>query len=279
MQRQQQGVVLIAVLWMVAALSIIATGVAQSVRNEIRMVSGAKQLTQASALGDAAVNIVLQMLVSMPEKPTRVTYYDLAYRGVQFHVEVRPNNGLVSLNTASALLLQSLLTYGADLDANTSEQLANAIVAARSQKDAKGRPNSFEAIEDLLSVPGVTYSLYAKIKPLLTTDQSGSGRINPMAAPEELLRIMANGDSAKASQIVQSRDSGGVGIDTTSLNAMFLDNTSIQRFRIHAKVPMGDGRWVRVIHVADTSPNIKDGIPWRTISIERSFEPMAMKGI
>lgn len=278
MQRSQQGVALIAVLWMVAALTIVATGVVKSVRNEIRLVSNGKQWMQAGALGDAAVNIALQMLVAKTEKPVGVVYFDVTYKELQLRVEVRPNNGFVSLNTASALLLQSLLMYGADQDVKTSEQLANAIVAVRSQKDSKGRPNNFEAVEDILNVPGLSYPLYAKISPLLTTDQSGTGRVNFMAAPEALLRILANGDTAKASQIVQARDLGSVGIDATSLNPIFIDNSSMQRFRIQARVPMSDGRWVRVMHVVDTSPRKNDGLPWRTISIERSFEPMAMKG-
>ena len=54
----QRGIALIAVLWIVSALSVIVTGVVHSVRSEVRLVSVARQSTEAAALGEAGIGNV-----------------------------------------------------------------------------------------------------------------------------------------------------------------------------------------------------------------------------
>lgn len=93
----QQGVVLIAVLWIVMALSIIVTG---SVRDEAKMLSMARQGAQASALGDAAIQLVLQQMAVDAKPVHRMTTVQVPYQGRQMDVQVMPLNGLVDLNSA-----------------------------------------------------------------------------------------------------------------------------------------------------------------------------------
>ena len=59
----QRGIALIAVLWIVTALSVIVTGVVHSVRSEVRLVSVARQSTEAAALGEAAIMLVFSFVV------------------------------------------------------------------------------------------------------------------------------------------------------------------------------------------------------------------------
>ena len=53
-RRYQQGIALIAVLWIVAALSIIVTGVVHSVRSEVRLINHTRQAVEGGALEHAA---------------------------------------------------------------------------------------------------------------------------------------------------------------------------------------------------------------------------------
>ena len=272
-----RGIVLVAVLWMVAALSLIATGVVQVVRSEVRLVSLARQAAEAGALGDAAIQLVLQTLSATPEKPTRISVIETDYRGSAIRVEIRPNNGLVSISTAPASLLQSLYAVAGGLGAKAAEELANATVEVRSKKDAAGQAAGFEATEDLLSVPGFDYGLYAKLKNWVTADQTGSGLVNPMAAPEAILVVLANGNAASAAKLAAARNAGGVGVDTTALNAGYIDTTMTQRFRLEARVPLAEGSWFLISRTVDLNPGLQDGMPWRTLHTERAFEAAPTK--
>ena len=60
----QRGMALIAVLWLVAALSLMVVGVSGVVRQETRMVAVAKDKVMAQAVGDAGVVLVLQQLAA-----------------------------------------------------------------------------------------------------------------------------------------------------------------------------------------------------------------------
>ncbi|NEI25200.1 general secretion pathway protein GspK, partial [Rhizobium leguminosarum] len=62
--RPARGMVLIAVLWIVASLAIIVTGVTRTIREEARMMALARQDVQAQALGDAAIQVALQTIVA-----------------------------------------------------------------------------------------------------------------------------------------------------------------------------------------------------------------------
>ena len=58
------GLALVAVLWLVAALSLIVTGLVASVRSETRLVSSAREGVVAGVAGDAAIHVVLHGMVA-----------------------------------------------------------------------------------------------------------------------------------------------------------------------------------------------------------------------
>ena len=60
------GVALIAVLWIVAALTIIVTGLSRTVRDEVHLVASARQSVVAQALGDAARTAVIDTGDTLP---------------------------------------------------------------------------------------------------------------------------------------------------------------------------------------------------------------------
>ena len=269
----QQGVVLIAVLWIVMALSIIVTGLSRSVRDEAKMLSMARQGAQASALGDAAIQLVLQQMAVDAKPVDRMTTVQVPYQGRQMDVQVMPLNGLVDLNSAKTPLLARLLTVAGGLPESAAEPLAQAIVDYREQRTAQGASRRFEASEDLMRVPGVNYDLYARLSGLVTADIRSGGAVNPLAAPPAVLQVLAGGNAQLAQQIDSQRQSGQAGIDMTGLDATFIGSGTVRRYRLQARVPVADGGSFLVTRYVDINPRSRDGLPWTTFHMQREVEP------
>ena len=180
---KRRGMALIAVLWMVAALSVMVTGLTRSIRSEARMMSLSRQSVEAQALGDGAIQIALQSIVASNQRITQWAQTEIIYRGVSIEVQAIPLNGLIDINSASLPLLAGLFSVAGGLSPDTAQAASQAVVQARETPDARGARQRFEAEEDLLRVPGIDYDLYARLAPLLTADVRGSGPVNPLAAP------------------------------------------------------------------------------------------------
>lgn len=268
-----RGMALIAVLWVVTALTILVTGFSRVARDEIGVVASARQGVLAQATGDAAIALALQELAVATVPVTRVRYLDIGYRGLAVSVSVMPLTGLIDLNTAPPALLARLYEVAGGLPEGAAQALAQATVDARTKVGPANRPERFEAVEDLLRIPGVDYDLYARLSPLLTVYARAGGRVNPMAAPLEVLTVLANGNAAVAGRIAQERDRGAEGVDTTALEASFLGAASVRRYRVSALVPLADGNRARIVRIVDLGFSSRDGLPWRTLHAERSFEP------
>lgn len=262
--RMQRGVALVAVLWVVAALSILVTGLVQTQREEIRAASSAHIRQQADAIGQGAIELVVQGMVMQPAAHARLARTRVSYDGVDMVVEAQPLAGLVDLNLAPAPLLAALFTVNGGVDKGTADRLAASLVAMREVRPAAPAPR-FQAPEELLGVEGVDYDLYARLAHLVTTDSRGTGRINPLAAPLEVLLLLARGDQALASRIAADRDADAPGMDTTRLEAAFTDTSVSSRFRFRAFVPFPDGAQVTVVRDIDISPVTEGTVPWRTM--------------
>ncbi|WP_287805135.1 type II secretion system protein GspK [Diaphorobacter sp.] len=269
---RQSGMALVAVLWMVAFLSIVATGLTRSIRQETRTAALAWQQAQAQALGDGAIQIALQTLTAKPQQFNQMTQADIAYGGVSMQVQVIPLNGLVDINAAGQALLEKTFVVAGGLSAQAAQAAAQAVVEARQRRDAQGRAQRFEAEEDLMQVPGIDYDLYARLAPLLTADLQGSGRVNPLAAPVEVLTVLSGGNVGAAARIAAARDAGAVGVDTSSLDGSLIDRASTRTLRLQARVPMADGTIVRVSRSVDLSARTADGAPWYTFRTSTSVE-------
>lgn len=272
---RQQGMALIAVLWLVAALSLMVTGVSGVVRQEAKVVGVAKDKVTAQALGDAAVVMVLQQLAADRTILQEITETSVNYQGTQVAVSVMPLNGLININGASLPLLAALIGVGGGLPEGAAQELAVAILDRRERSSLDGRrPERFEAIEDLMQVPGINYDLYARLAPLITASTTGSGgaTVNPLAAPPQVLRVLANGDEGIAARIAASR--GQPGLDTTGLDANLARPGGAQRrYRITAQVPMADGRIFLVDRSVYFGARTRDGLPWYTFEARQMLQP------
>lgn len=269
------GMALIAVLWLVAALSIMVGGLSTSIRQESRTISAKRELVTAQAIGDAVVQLALQKLRAADRAPDRWMQAKLAFEGQELAVQVTPLNGLIDLNRAEAPLLSRLFAVAGGLPPDGAQALAQAIVDKRQARDSQGGLMRFEAEEDLLQVSGVSYDLYARLAPLVTLEGRGSSRVNANAAPLPVLVVLANGDQRVAEAIHAKRLVGDVGIDTSGLDPSLTDNSSSTRVRVTALVPIDSGKVVHVSRSVDLMTAAADGTPWSTYRVSTSIQAAA----
>lgn len=264
----QRAVALIAVLWIVAALSIAVTGIVQTIRSETQTMASTRRMTEARAVGEAAIVLALQGLASAQAGQRQPWLRaEVSFAGKLVFVEVASLNGYVDFNRASPELMALVFERAGGIAGAASGPLSQAVVQMRQNKDSSGQQFRFEAVEDLMRVPGVTYDLYARLRPFITVDSQGSGRVNPHAAPWEVLALLNDGSAARAMSMVSARQQGAA-MDTTTLRAEFTDNAVGSRFRLKAFVPMSDGTEGVVLHDVDLNPDQRAGLPWRIFNAE-----------
>lgn len=271
---KQRGIALIAVLWLVSAMSLITAGIVQSVRSEIQTVSLQKQAVTAGAQADAAILLALQSLQNrQKEVASAAQTIPVTFEGVSYQVLVQPLNGRIDLNKASQSLLAALYQHAGGIPPNEAQTLAQTTISVRQQKNAKGTARGFDATEDLLSVPGVDYGLYARLVHLVCAElKDGSGRVNPSAAPAGVLLVLSGGNAPRTADLVAKRDATPLAMDTSFFNPEYIDSVSTKTLNIQVSVRLADEVSVqRAWHVHwDVDP--RSGLPWRVLSTHQSFQ-------
>ena len=276
---RRQGMALVVVLWIVAAISVLVTGLVWTTRAQIGAVNAGRDAVVGQALGDAAIALTLQELLGTEPRPTSVQTETVTYAGQTMQVEIAPLDGLVSLNGADAPLLAAILQGGGGLSSAAAQELAQQLVLWRSEVPqtqtlgaAGGQPRMFEAPEDLLLVPGVDYDLYARLAPLVSADLR-SGRVNPQAAPPQVLAALAPGDPGRIAQFVAAR-TGGVPADSSFLDPSLagVGVFSGRFYRLRVSVPLDAGRILvltRDVALTTTSFSL---LPWRLLRQSRQIQ-------
>jgi len=251
--RREAGMALVAVMWMVAALSLLVSSLIYATRSEIRSVQQLRDATDAAALGDAAI----QLAASELDRDRATRWHRRAYRfaGREIRVTVVPSAGLVNLNKASPALLADLFVYAGGMPPEQAARLAVRVHARHDRKPppapsdpaerhdamrAADRQGRFDVIEDLLQVEGFSFDLFDTIKNLITV-QSPSDKIYPPAAPAGLIEVLAAGDAGVAGTFVQRRDADDPTKDTTDLKHTTQAARGDRLYRLDAEVLSSGG--------------------------------------
>jgi general secretion pathway protein K len=278
-RQHERGLALVAVMWMVAALAILVASLGTATRSEIHVAQTTRGVVEAAALGDAAIQLAMLELGSLPTPVRGLHTRIYTFEGRDITVELVPVAGLIDINFAPHSLLLALLLYGAQLDEKTAEALAERIIEWRTFEhtlddpayEAAGvrfrpRHGLFEYPEDLLQVLGVSYDVYHMIRRFITVYGDSAG-IDPMAAPLGVLAVLARGDVALAQQIAAVRDAGDPVSDLTGLVQEHLGTSVSLTYRLDARVESGGRVYLRTRWVDLGQPGT-DGSEWRTLRIE-----------
>ena len=268
------GVALIAVLWLVAAMSLIITGIVKSVRSEIRTVGVQRQAVIANALADAGILLALQNLqVQQKEPGAAIQLIPVQFEGLSAQVSVQPLNGLIDINNAAPLLVADLYRHAGGLNADAAQAMAQATVESRQFKNAKGVTQGFEAIEDLLRVPKMTYDLYVKVAGLVTADlKDGSGRVNALAAPVGVLQVLTGGDVARAASLAARRTADLNVMDTSFLKPEHIEMAPSRSLRLQVQVDLADGAAAQRAWLVYWGADPRSGLPWRVLGTQQSMQ-------
>lgn len=266
--RRQTGMALLAVLWMVAALSIMMAGVIHVVRGELRIVGNARLDVVNTALADAAIRVALRDIGVNKDKGIRFAQNrSVSIFASEIKVLAQPLNGQVDLNNAGAGLLSDVFHYGGEEPRSLADSLADEVVQMRNQKNSQGESVRFHAVEDLLLLTKLGYSTYAKIKSIVTADLNGGGRVNPLAASLDTLRVLAKGDVELARQLYASRFSNPEFMDTTRLTATHIETASSSRLAIQAIIRLDDRTSFMREWRVDVAASAH-GLPWRVLGLD-----------
>lgn len=277
--RGVRGMALVAVLWIVAALSLLVVGLTHTVRQQIQVASLQRDQVSGQALGEAAIVLVLQELQATRERPTGIETLHVPYAGLDIEVQLAPLNGLISLAGAPAELLSAVLRLAGGLPPGAADALALDLVLWRdsppdldlgTDPSAAQQARRFEAVEDLLLVPGMDYGLYARIAPLFSAELSGGSRVNPAAAPPEVLHVLSDGNDAAVAAYLNQRAADPAVTDTSVFNPAFVATSSSSFWRLQAKVPLEQGKMLRLTQDVSLGSYARTA-PWRVLRTERQI--------
>ena len=276
------GMALIAVLWIVAALSVMVIGLSGSVRQQIRIAGAQRDQVSGQAVAEAAMALALQTMAASQERAAGVVNVQVSYGGQTIDLDIAPLDGLISLNGANVPLLAALLQTGGGLDTGRAQALAAEIVAWRDTRPevdptspgaASVQARRFEAPEDLLLVPGIDYTLYARIAPLVTADLSGGSQVNPLAAPPGVLAVLAHGDETRVATYLHQRGNSHsqLGADASGLRSDLIGRGGTDLYRLQARVPLDAGKILLLTRDVALGAMYAPTAPWRILRTYRQI--------
>jgi len=276
-----RGAALILVLWFVAALSIVAMSLSARVRIDGNGGRFVLAEIRAQALGDAAINLALAEIDAQPVGDGELFSKAYLIEGERIIVQSREDTAFINLNHAPARLLAQLFATLGGLSMADAERVAENVVAWRTPStggavvdanERTGRPYwlrgaIFEASEDLMQVPGISYDLYVKLKDFVTVFGDSAG-VDDRQAPIEVLQVLAGGQEAIARRIAQQRETGLAAMDTSMLDKAFVHRVRGRYLRVDAQlnvdgIAFSRSRWVQ--------RGKKSLEPWETLVAETAY--------
>lgn len=268
----EQGFILVVVLWFIAVLALVATTFLTSVRYHVRIAANQMDNAQAQLNADAAVRLVAFRLAAMNQRDLRsgalkvdgsIAECELP-GGQPVLISVQDHAGLVDLNAASPELLRKLF-MSAGVTPNEATRLANATVDFRDPDDSSrnggaeaadyqrrgfeaGPKNGFfQTRWELDQVPGMTLDLMETLSERVTVHSRSEG-VDP--------GVLAFDLNLAGGEVRPSR---------------------IEAFTIIADAQFGErGRFVRRAIVRLLR---QPSAPFQILSWERGLEPLNNQGV
>jgi general secretion pathway protein K len=211
--RGQQGIALIAVLWALTLLSIIAALLSLETRTGTRIAENMADAATARVAADAGIQRAILDLAAR-DRTFRAdgTVYVWRFANSNVRISIQDEGGKINLNLAPEELLRALFA-SVGVDPDTAKSLPDAIVDFRDEDDYKhlngaeeadyraaglawGPKNApFGTVEELRQVLGMTAEIYELVAPNLTIYTSVPS-INPVLANKRLTATLRKEASA-----------------------------------------------------------------------------------
>ena len=225
--KNQKGVALVMVLWVLSLMTIMAGSFALSTQREAAMLRHAHERSRALALAEGAVYYAMLML-SLPDQKMQWQADGRPYfwdgKGTQVLVRVQDEGGKVDINMAQENTLKTVFKL-LGMGDEQQTQLAETIMDWRDQDDLKrgnGAESSeylarglqttpqnrqFLVMDEVQGVLGVGPDLYRKMQTWFTLYSNVDG-LDPAKASPDILTALLGGDRGAVAAIIQQRQQG-----------------------------------------------------------------------
>jgi general secretion pathway protein K len=241
---KQSGMALVLVLWLVVLLSVIAAGHSRNTHIETRLAARQVDTSASRHVAEAIIQLaVLNLLLSDHEEyvDTSGRAWPVQALGRNATISIRRAGGYIDLNEADDTLLHALFLAGG-ADDSQARQLAHAVIDWRDRDDLlhmhgaedddyrsaglpwTARDASFERIEELQYVLGMTSNIYRAVLPYVTV-HSGQSALDIEAAPEFLINALT--EAAVHVSGASTRNDGGPGIYHIAVAVQGADSTLV----------------------------------------------------
>jgi len=256
--RGQRGVALAIVLWFLAGMSLLVSGITYLARIDTQMAQLHLARATAVSAGDGAILLMLAGFAGS-NAPPRLRERPLAGEflvGSQaVTVAMVPAAGLVDLNTAPAAVLAGLFTRAAHIPDPDAKTLADNLVLWRTRAGSYPPAGGGRVLapEDLLQVPGVTRTLLDAVRDYVVV-ASGTAGVAP--------------DPAVTADTVTAAFNTADAVTADAPDAPAGSDGAVGRFwRVDATISTGGRTWLRrkwaILGGDDGGP-----LPWRFARVE-----------
>ncbi len=222
--RQQQGVALVLVLWVLSLLIIMAGSFALTMKRESAITGVIKN--NAQALSVAESGIALAEIMTLGAGPTKAwradgSIYEIITTQAKIRIRLISELGKIDINKAALPVLKRLMS-GAPIDEELKNKLVAAIIDWRDADDLvsfegaekneyeeaglgyKPRNKPFQSTEELQLVLGMNSLILAWLEPMITVD-SEQAQVNLQVATPEVLKVFSDLDSDLVNEFVLAR--------------------------------------------------------------------------
>lgn len=256
-----RGMALVAVLWMLAALSGAALGLSAWVRSEARLRQADVARLNATAAAQAALVHVLAAHPWGGGSPPARQRWTVTVLDTPVQIDWSTAQAAIDINRAPQDLLQAALAHAGGLPPDAAARWAAAIVQTRADPALSGRP-AYDAVEDLLTRPGLPFPVWMAVQSLLTVD-SDDPALDPQAVDDSLLIVLAQGDAGRAAAWARARSMQTDG-DLSTIPAPWIRQTPGNRWKAVAHVQTEDGTFQVTWMLVQGAP-MADRSPWRLL--------------
>lgn len=238
--RRSRGVALIAVLWVVLLLAMIAGSLTMLTRTELGLSRNLVLSARAEALAEGGIHLAVARLLS-PDIPTPgILSWQVEMDEGLIEIAADDIGGRIDLNLAQPELIAGLMRAAGAGD--MADSLADRIVDWRDADD-EPRPDGAEqadyagfdppvrvgnapflTADEILRIPGITMELWNRIAGAVTVHSRRPG-VNPLYAPKLVLLALPGVNEKTADELIAARAQMVIDVGTD-------DKPATQRQRI-----------------------------------------------
>jgi general secretion pathway protein K len=206
-RRSEQGLALVAVVWVIALMAVMALDVLAAAGAEDRSASDRGERARMEAAADAGLALATRhLLASGPQPGSReLAEQEIAFDGTRLTLRFENEAGKVDLNAAPPVVLRALFT-ALEVPPAAADRLVAAVLDWRDGDDSprqggaewddyrragltvRPRDGEFQSVAELRHVMGMTPELFARIQPSVTV-HSRRAEVDRAAASPLVARV------------------------------------------------------------------------------------------